>query len=80
MSTSRFNTVENGVLAALGNTSVTLNGLVQLVHASHPEIKHVVLVREVSEMKHFTFAVRYHDRKMDTFSFARDSFAECKTH
>lgn len=80
MSTARFNTVEKGVLAALGNVSVTLNGLVQLVHASHSDIKHVILVREASEMKHFTFAVRYHDRMMDTFSFARDSYAECKTH
>lgn len=76
MSQARFDIVEKAVLSSLGNAVVTLTGLVQLVHNSHPDIKHVALVRERTEVKYFTFAVRYHDRTTDTFSFVRDERSE----
>lgn len=76
MSTQRQAVVYQGIFAALGNASLTINGLVKAVHASHPDIKHVILVREVSEMKHFTFWVRYHDRSSDSYSLYKGNWSE----
>lgn len=68
----RFDAVEDAVLNALGNATLTLAGLVQSIHNAHAEIKHVAFVK-TADLSKFTVWVRYHDRTSDYFQFVRQT-------
>lgn len=69
---SRIDIVEKAIHAAFGNATVTLAGMLKLIHMGHIEIKNVAIVI-THDHREFTIWVKYHDRTTDTFSFLRES-------
>lgn len=62
----------DNVKIAMGDSSITFHGLLQSIHNSHTDVKHVYGIRDLSnDLK--SIAVKCHDRTLITFNFVRET-------